>query len=223
MSSATVIAIVGAESTGKTSLARALADHLPSHTGLSCVWVSELLREWCDAEGRTPRPEEQTAIAEGQARRIADAAQGHDLVIADTTALMTAVYSDLLFDDRTLYPAALQAQRTYDLTLLTALDLPWQADGLQRDGPHVRAPVDAKVRAALAGGRIGYSVVSGFGDARLDNALNAITPLLLARPARRDGLFTRLQRREAEQPAWRWVCDACDVPECEHAALQRRA
>lgn len=220
--SATVIAIVGAESTGKTSLARALAEHLPAATGLRCAWVGEWLRAWCDREGRTPRPEEQAGIARVQAQHIAEAAASHDLVVADTTPLMTAVYSDLLFDDRSLYAEALPVQAACDLTLLTALDLPWQADGLQRDGPHVREPVDARVRAALRSGRIGFSVVSGFGDARLQNALNAITPLLLARPAPRGGLFTRLQAREAEQPQWRWTCDSCDVPECEHAALRAR-
>ena len=217
-----VIAIVGAESTGKTSLARALAEVLPAQTGLSCAWVSELLREWCDAQGRTPRPEEQADIARGQAERIALAAQQHELVIADTTPLMTAVYSDLLFDDPSLYAPALAEQRRYALTLLTALDLPWEADGLQRDGPHVRAPVDAKVRGALITARLGFSVVSGLGEARLQNALNAITPLLLSRPLPQPGLFSRLQQREAAQPAWRWVCETCDVPECEHAALLQR-
>lgn len=227
---ATVIAIVGAESTGKTSLARALAQHLPGSTGLRCIWVSEWLREWCEHEGRTPRPDEQAAIAERQSRRIAEAALHHDLVIADTTPLMTAVYSDLLFDDTSLYGAALQDQQRYHLTLLTALDLPWQADGLQRDGPQVRAPVDARVRSALGSAGVAYSVVSGLGPSRLENALNAITPLLLARPAPQPGLFTRLQAREASQAEhlgrsasdWTWICESCDVPECEHAAMRQR-
>ena len=37
----------------------------------------------------------------------------------------------------------------FDLTLVCSPDgLPWQPDGIQRDGPQVRAPVDARVRAA---------------------------------------------------------------------------
>jgi nicotinamide riboside kinase len=222
---AIVIAIVGAESTGKTSLARALAARLPEDTGLACAWVGEWLRDWCDSHGRTPRADEQADIARVQAEHVAEAAQAHDIVIADTTPLMTAVYSDLLFDDLSLYPAALADQRRHDLTLLTALDLPWVSDGHQRDGAHVRQPVDDKVRAALGGAGIGFSVVSGFGDDRLRNALNAITPLLLKRHAAGAGLFTRLREREAAQPAWQWQCEHCDVPDCEHAVLaqQRRA
>jgi nicotinamide riboside kinase len=222
MSTAIVIAIVGAESTGKTSLASALAERLPADTGLRCAWVGEWLRDWCDEHGRTPRADEQAQIALVQARHIAEAAQAHDIVVADTTPLMTAVYSDLLFDDPSLYEPALRDQRGYDLTLLTALDLPWVADGHQRDGPHVRTPVDDKVRAALSGADVAFSVVSGYGEDRLRNALNAITPLLLQRHVAGEGLFTRLHEREAAMPRWEWVCEACDVPDCEHRALAAR-
>jgi len=94
------------------------------------------------------------------------------------------------------------------------------ADGLQRDGPHVRAPVDAAIRRALLAAGLSWSVVSGQGQRRVDAALNAITPLLKGRVAPRQGLFTRLAARQAALPEWRWTCD-CDVPECEHEALKQ--
>jgi nicotinamide riboside kinase len=142
-----VIALVGAESTGKTTLAAALAGRIAQDTGLSCTSVAEVLREWCDREGRTPRADEQQGIAQAQQARIAQAASAHDVVVADTTALMIAVYSRLVFGDRSLDDwAAQQHRQSVHLTLLTALDLPWVADGLQRDGPHVRGPVDAALR-----------------------------------------------------------------------------
>jgi HTH-type transcriptional repressor of NAD biosynthesis genes len=73
--------------------------------------VGEYLREWCEREGRTPRPHEQMGIAQEQARRALQAPPGHWLV-ADTTPLMMAIYSDMLFDDKSLYDFALQHQRT---------------------------------------------------------------------------------------------------------------
>lgn len=133
---------------------------------------------------------------------------------------MTAIYSDYLFADRSLLPAAQAFHRRCALTLLSALDLPWQADGLQRDGPQVRAPVDALIRTALLEAGLGWSIVSGQGQARIDAALNAITPLLAGRALPKAGLFTRLGARQAALPDWRWACD-CDVPECEHAAFKR--
>ena len=149
MSRAFVVALLGAESTGKTTLANSLGAVLAAR-GAQVRVVAEVLREFCDREGRTPRQDEQAAIAAAQTRRIDDAAASAEIVVADTTALMIAVYSDLLFGDRSLYAAAESAQRRCDLTLLTALDLPWQVDGFIRDGAHVREPVDQRVRVALA-------------------------------------------------------------------------
>jgi nicotinamide riboside kinase len=223
---ALVIAVVGAESTGKTTLAHALAARIGQETGLSCIAVPEFLREWCDRVGRTPRIEEQAPIAAEQRRRIDAAAAAHAVVVADTTPLMTAVYSRLVFGDRTLdAPAGRWHAERVALTLVTALDLPWQADGLQRDGPQVRAPVDALLQALLAAHRIAWSRIGGSGDARLEAALDAAAPLLRARAGAgaAHGLFSRLAARDAAQPAGRWVCESCDDPDCEHRlrALRR--
>ena len=216
------VAIVGAESTGKSALAGALADALAREFGLRCRVVDEWLRDWCDEQGRTPRADEQMEIAREHARRIdAAAAQpGVDVLLCDTTPLMVAVYSDLLFDDRAVEPVARACQATMDATLLTSLDLPWVADGLQRDGPHVRAPVDERVRARLADWGTPWSLASGSGPARLASALDALRPLLRrhARGERSSGLFSRLQDSQSGPPGPRWVCERCDDPDCEHQA-----
>lgn len=220
---ALVIGLVGAESTGKTTLARDLSAAIADCTGLRCAWVPEWLREWCDLHQRTPRADEQAGIAAEQARRIEAAAATVDVVVADTTPLMTAVYSRLLFDDDTLEAHALAWHRAHcPLTLLTALDLPWVADGLQRDGPQVRAPVDAALRAMLLRGGLGFSVVAGSGGARVDAALDAAAPWLRTRELPRRGLFTRLARRDAAQAGWRNACECCDSPECERETLRAR-
>lgn len=199
-----VIAVLGAESTGKTTLARGLADGLAAQ-GRRVALVGEFLREWCLREGRTPRQDEQAAIAQMQSQRIAEATRTHDLVVADTTALMVAVYSRLLFDDPSLVARAAAEQARHRLTLLTALDLPWVADGLMRDGEHVRAPVDALLRKALHDHRVGYSVVAGTGTERLRNAERALAAAL--RPAPHAGA------------RWRPVCAECGDPDCERHLL----
>lgn len=213
------IAIVGAESTGKTALAQALAERIASLTGLRCTWVGEHLRAWCDARGRTPRQEEQQSIAAQQQVLIDAAAADHDVVVCDTTPLMTAVYSERIFGDRSLQPAAVALQRLYPLTLLTALDIAWQADG-QRDGPHVRVPVDTIIRRLLTDNTLPWALVGGQGEARLESALDAVAPLLRRRTVMTDGLFTRLAKRDAAHPAWRRSCETCDDPACEHRLLQ---
>lgn len=215
------IAIVGAESTGKTALAQTLADRIGTLTGLRCTWVGEHLRAWCDARGRTPSQDEQAGIAAQQQVLIDAAAAGHDVVVCDTTPLMTAVYSERIFGDRSLQPAAVALQRRYPLTLLTALDIAWQADG-QRDGPHVRVPVDSIIRRLLIDNALPWALVAGQGEARLASALDAVTPLLRRHTGSTGGLFTRLAHRDAAQPTWQWSCDTCDSPECEHRLLRMR-
>lgn len=205
---APLIAIVGAESSGKSTLAHALADALRAD-GLAVTCVDEFLREFCEHQGRTPHRHEQAAIAAEQTRRITAARTSRllpaDVVIADTTALMTAVYSEHIFGDTTLYPAALADHGAADLTLLMALDLPWVADGLQRDGPQVREPVDQRVRAALLGAGLGFSIVSGHGPARLAAARAAWQAHL----RRRQGPSARTAT------GWRHHCGRCGDPECE--------
>lgn len=195
------IALVGAESTGKSTLAGQLGARFTA-AGLSVAVVDEVLREWCVREGRTPRMEEQMAIAQEQARR-ADAARA-DVVISDATSVMIAVYSAMLFGDESIYDFALAHQRRYDVTLLTGLDLPWIEDPL-RDGPHVREPVDTLVRASLEGAGIAYHVVYGQGEERVRNALRGINAASGNAQANADG-----------RPMKPWQCDKCSDPLCEH-------
>jgi nicotinamide riboside kinase len=200
------IALLGAESTGKTQLSHALAQALRER-GRTVEVVGEVLREWCQQQGRTPLPHEQMPIAQAQERRVDEAASRAQVVIADTTAVMVAIYSAMLFADGSLYLFALERLKQYDAILLTGLDIPWVADGLQRDGPHVREPVDALVREALAKAGVAFRVVYGSGEQRLHNALTAI-----------DALTTR--EREAaigeRNSTWVWACEKCSDPECEH-------
>lgn len=204
------VAILGAESTGKSWLTQALAGVMHMR-GQAVRTVDEVLRSWCDREGRTPRPHEQMGIAQAQALAVEQVSQGW--VISDTTPIMTAVYSHMLFDDPSLYPMALAHQALYDTTLITGLDLAWVADGLQRDGPHVRGPVDTLVRQALERAGIPYRVVYGQGHQRLNNAL-----LALGLPGEDEA--ARMTRENAQfainEGRTQWQCNECSDPDCEH-------
>jgi nicotinamide riboside kinase len=139
-------------------------------------------------------------------------------LLSDTTPLMTAVYSHLLFDDERLYPMALAHQTLYDITLVMGLDLPWVADGLQRDGPQVRGPVDTLVRQALERSGLAYRVVYGQGPQRLNNALLALGLSgedASAQHIREQGQFAINQGRSV------WQCNDCSDPDCEHLLFTR--
>jgi nicotinamide riboside kinase len=212
MKPALVIGLVGAESTGKTTLARVLVQRLAGQ-GLQVARVDENLRHFCDQQGRTPTRLEQWGIARAQTAAILAACAESELVIADTTALMTAVYSDHVFGDTTLYPEAERAHQRCGLSLLTALDLPWEPDGMQRDGPHVREPIDALVRASLLRAGGAWSVIAGCGDRRADAALAAVQQAWRLHQADpRHGL-------PSTPPRWHWHCERCGDTACERHLL----
>ena len=166
------IAILGAECTGKTTLLANMAASLRAQ-GARVRVVDEVLRQWCAAQGRTPRADEQAAIMHAQIAAV-DAAAGCDYLLCDTTPLVTAVYSELLFDDHSLYPVAVAQQRRYQLTLLAGTDLPWLADGIQRDGPAARDLVDRQLREVLQAHALPVYSVCGLGAARLASATAAL-------------------------------------------------
>ncbi len=202
------IAIVGAESTGKSELTKQLEQYFQAQ-GKSVELIPEYLRTWCETENRTPRKDEQLAIATEQIRQI-NSAFACDVLLADTTALTVAVYSDLLFIDTSLYDLALAHQRSFDATLLMGLDLPWVPDGIQRDGAHMREPVDTALRDALARGGIQFQVVYGTGESRLLNALRCLNSHVEATAAEDSSLKSQPQRLR------NWVCERCSDPVCEH-------
>ncbi len=170
-----LICLIGAESTGKTTLAQSLAAHF------GCPWVPEYLREFCESRGRTPTPGEQSLILETQVihesaalatARTANAAY----VFCDTTPLLTAVYSEFVFGDRSLYPRARALQARYALTLLLLPDIAWVADA-QREGAHVQTPVTGLIMAELSALNLPTAEVSGHGPTRFASALHAIAAL----------------------------------------------
>lgn len=167
------VAIVGAECVGKTELAQRLAELLPGH------WIPEYLREFCDRLQRTPLRHEQWHILAEQRRREEEAieqarASGLRWVLADSAPLTTAVYSELIFADLSLYGDAVAHHAHYDATLLLLPDLPWVADGIQRDGPQVREAAHDLLARRLREHALAHAVVGGEGRARVQAALAAL-------------------------------------------------
>ncbi|MFZ4479160.1 MAG: AAA family ATPase [Rhodoferax sp.] len=173
MKAARLICIIGAESTGKTTLAQALARHF------DCPWVPEYLRQFCHENARTPRRDEQALVIQRQRETeiaaLARATARQDaFVFCDTAPLLTAIYSDFIFGDKSLLEQGRSLQANYALTLLLAPDIAWIADGLQRDGEHVRAPVHNYLQHELAALALPIARIEGTGDKRLANALEAV-------------------------------------------------
>jgi len=170
------IALLGAESTGKSHLALALGDRLGG------IVVAEYLREFCDRAARVPRVDEQAGIAAEQARRECRAVRlaaerGLSWVICDTTPLMVALYSIDCFGDHGLLADALERQRGYALSLVCMPDIEWVADGFIRADPETRKRIHGLLVEVLDRHRIAWTPVSGSGEQRLGSALQALAKI----------------------------------------------
>ena len=186
------IAFVGAECSGKTSLAQSLTDVFSKE--YPSAYVPEYLRLFVDQENRTPRPDEQVGIAQEQQsleRTLAnDLIKQHTnpefvLLFCDTTPLMTCIYSEVVFGGTNPDLFKLAKAHDYDLTIFTQNDFPWQEDGLQRDGPVAQTKVHFRVKARLEELQIPYQ--SAFGDPglRLQKTQDSVRALIEKRQAQK--------------------------------------
>ncbi len=142
------IALLGGESSGKTTLASELAETLSISNSVAVT--GEVLRDFVAKEGRAPNVDEQNAILKLQIQSEADCTRevlgdedwnldpDRAFVIADPSVLMTAVYSILYFDDDSLVERAVRHARGYDLHLWCLGDFEWQPEPGVRDGASYR-------------------------------------------------------------------------------------
>lgn len=121
------VAILGGESTGKSTLAALLAEHLGT------IHAAEYGRElWEHKAGRLVH-EDMLHIAQVQvAREERLALEAHRMLICDTTPLTTLLYAQAMFG-RTDPELEALAERRYDEVLLCAPDAPFVQDGTRRD------------------------------------------------------------------------------------------
>jgi nicotinamide riboside kinase len=179
------IAIVGAECTGKSSLAKGLSDHFSeSHPS---NWVPEYLRFFVEESQRTPLVHEQILIAReqkaledrlGQSLLITALDSTNTLLFCDTTPLLTSIYSRVIFGQPDTHVDQIAEQHDYDLTLFTQTDLPWVSDGLQRDGAKTQAAVHEMLQLRLQELRIPYQMISGSFDDRAQQAQKYVGNLI---------------------------------------------
>ena len=162
------VCVFGPESTGKTSLARALAAKFDT------LWVPEFARAYLEQKSGDLCEADLITIAAGQqAAQDSLARHANRLLICDTDPLLTTIWSEQLFGRVDVRLTKLAHGRAADLYLLCSPDLPWQPD-IVRYLPAQGERFFRACRAALIERRLDFRVVSGQGTARLDSAALAI-------------------------------------------------
>jgi NadR type nicotinamide-nucleotide adenylyltransferase len=162
------IAITGPESTGKSDLAKALAEYYQT------VWVPEYAREYLNNLNRDYIYKDILLIAKGQVKGEEEILEKTNrFLFADTEMIVLKIWCEVKY--RKCHPWILNqlAKQKYDLYLLTDIDLPWQPDPL-REHPDKRRELFNLYLDELKKKDLPFEIVSGFGDQRLANAIEII-------------------------------------------------
>lgn len=171
------VVLYGPESTGKTTMAKALAAHYNTE------WVPEFARDYLqekwDTQKETCTLEDLSVIAQGQLDLEAKALKkANRILFCDTNILVTKVWSETHFDGY-CSPALSQLvkQTQYDMYLLTGIDVPWEKDDL-RDRPNDREEMFTYFKTQLAHFNFPYTFLTGNHHHRLKQAITVLDSFL---------------------------------------------
>lgn len=175
------IVLIGAESTGKTTLAQALADRYRT------AWVPEFGRLY--TEGKPNRGmdaawqnHEFATIARVQREletALAESATG--LLICDTDAFATCLWHERYMDGRAEAVEEIARQENHGFYLVTGDEIPFVQDGT-RDGEHIRHAMQARIIERLNETGRRYEVVTGDPAQRIEQATAHIAAMMGVHP-----------------------------------------
>jgi HTH-type transcriptional regulator, transcriptional repressor of NAD biosynthesis genes len=170
------ICVLGAESTGTTTMAKALADYYQT------TWISEFGRAfsqrrmqltesaWRESEFALIAKEQQEM--EEQRARVAN-----KVLICDTNAFATEIWQERYMGRTSNLVSDIGDKASADLYLLTDVDIPFVQDGT-RDGEHVRHWMHRRFVDELTNRHYPFVVLSGKHEDRLKEAISAVNSVM---------------------------------------------
>lgn len=164
------IVVLGAESTGTTTLARDLAEHYDT------VWVPEYGRLYASARmfGQSWDTNDFVRIAKMQnLMEDALAQEANKILICDTDSFATSIWHERYIGSRSRDVEDISSRRNVTLYILTDIDVPFEQDGT-RDGEHIRKWMTQVFLGRLFESGRNYMLVSGSRERRVKDAIREI-------------------------------------------------
>jgi NadR type nicotinamide-nucleotide adenylyltransferase len=162
------VCLLGGESSGKTTLAKALAEKY------GVKWVPEYGREFTETHGgvKNLRYEDMYKIAAEQVYQeeraaVTAAIRKNPFIVCDTSPLTTYFYSTQLFNGFTDRRLDVLAQRRYDFIFLCDPNIPFEQDGDRQDEAF-RQMGHEWYKSTLDAERMPFTRVTGSVDERLE-------------------------------------------------------
>ena len=163
------IAITGPESSGKTTLAKALSEHY------NISFVPEFARTYLEKTEGKYEQLDLDKIAQGQLKSLISAEDS--IVISDTDFSVLEIWSQYKYKNTSELINKLVQKELFDLHILCSPDIPWEAD-LLRENPNSRDLLFELYSVSLNRNNKNYIVVNGSAKNRLEKSIQAIDPLI---------------------------------------------
>ena len=162
------IAIVGPESTGKSSLSESLSNYFKTY------FVPEVARDYLNNLRSNYEEYDLLVIAKKQIE-VEDLISSNvgDLLICDTTLLVIKIWSQVKYNHCNSWILEEENRRKYDLFLLCDIDLEWGFDPL-REHPDKRDFLFNLYYQSLLTSNATFEIISGKGNERVNNAITVI-------------------------------------------------
>tara|TARA_B110000211_G_C13880032_1_gene464726 strand:- start:30 stop:527 length:498 start_codon:yes stop_codon:yes gene_type:complete len=159
------IIVTGPESSGKTTLCKALSKHL------NLPFSKEYAREYLDALNRDYNQDDLLKIAKGQLESELN------FQLLDTDLITIKIWSDYKYEncDNCILDKIEKQKIEKRFYLLCKPDIPWQADK-QRENPNDREAIFRIYKQELENLGHPYFVVEG--KNRTENSISKISPLI---------------------------------------------
>lgn len=175
------ICVIGAESTGTTTLSKALAKHYKT------LLVPEYGRTYSQvkyAKGdRHWSSDEFEVIAKEQQRQEDEMAKSaNKILICDTNAFATEIFHEFYMGSISEKVAKYGEETKADLYIVTDANIPFVQDGL-RETDEIRQKMHKRFLDELRNRNLPFILVSGSREERLKEATSAIDFLLEKRPS----------------------------------------
>lgn len=166
------VAITGAESTGKSTLSDALANHFRS------ISVPEFSRSYIENLKRPYTYNDVEFIARKQIEIEKNILPDKSPVFFDTWLIITKVWFDFVYKKRPKWLDSYIENSNIDLFLVCDIDLPWIYDPVRENGGENRKVLHDIYIEILKQYGFKYQIVSGEGEARIKNAISFVDQLI---------------------------------------------
>ena len=169
------IVIIGPESTGKSTLAKQLAEHY------NTLWVAEFARQYLLKNGTEYSYDDLLTIAKGQLALEAElSSEVKNMIFIDTDMYVMKVWCEFVFSRCHTWILDQVVKQKYDLYLLCYTDLPWVRDEL-REYPDLknRHLLYHMYKDIMINQPVPWVDISGNYQQRLQKAIQGINEQLL--------------------------------------------